>query len=109
MYFLFVCWFVCLFVCLFVLYVCLCVSISIYCNNYNVTPLQPERGIVVVFFDGEEAFKEWTSTDSVYGSRHLANKWKKENFYPKMVNSDSLYFIIHKSTKEAYGDFPQDV
>jgi glutaminyl-peptide cyclotransferase len=29
----------------------------------------------MVFFDGEEAFKEWTDTDSLYGSRHLAEKW----------------------------------
>lgn len=26
----------------------------------------------LVFFDGEEAFEEWTDTDSLYGSRHLA-------------------------------------
>uniref|UniRef100_A0A672SVF2 Glutaminyl-peptide cyclotransferase n=1 Tax=Sinocyclocheilus grahami TaxID=75366 RepID=A0A672SVF2_SINGR len=26
----------------------------------------------LVFFDGEEAFEEWTETDSLYGSRHLA-------------------------------------
>lgn len=30
-----------------------------------------------VFFDGEEAFGEWSATDSKYGSRHLANKWKQ--------------------------------
>ncbi|KDQ61156.1 hypothetical protein JAAARDRAFT_124587 [Jaapia argillacea MUCL 33604] len=29
----------------------------------------------LVFFDGEEAFREWTATDSVYGARHLAEKW----------------------------------
>ena len=23
----------------------------------------------LVFFDGEEAFKDWTATDSIYGSR----------------------------------------
>jgi len=33
----------------------------------------------IIFFDGEEAFKEWTATDSKYGSRHLAEKW--ENTY----------------------------
>ncbi|KAF9955703.1 hypothetical protein BGZ72_003497 [Mortierella alpina] len=32
----------------------------------------------IVFFDGEEAFVEWTATDSLYGSRHLANKWAKQ-------------------------------
>lgn len=30
----------------------------------------------MIFFDGEEAFKDWTQTDSLYGSRHLAKKWK---------------------------------
>lgn len=28
-----------------------------------------------MFFDGEEAFKEWSQEDSLYGSRHLASKW----------------------------------
>lgn len=32
-----------------------------------------------VFFDGEEAFENWTNTDSLYGSRHLADVWEKEN------------------------------
>ena len=32
----------------------------------------------LVFFDGEEAFKGWTDTDSTYGSRHLAAKWQKD-------------------------------
>lgn len=30
----------------------------------------------MVFFDGEEAFKQWSPTDSIYGSRHLAEFWK---------------------------------
>ncbi|KAJ2077986.1 hypothetical protein H4R24_004780 [Coemansia sp. RSA 988] len=30
----------------------------------------------LVFFDGEEAFVEWTDTDSIYGSRHLAEFWE---------------------------------
>jgi glutaminyl-peptide cyclotransferase len=32
----------------------------------------------LVFFDGEEAVKEWTNTDSAYGSRHLAAKWQAD-------------------------------
>jgi Zn-dependent M28 family amino/carboxypeptidase len=28
----------------------------------------------VVFFDGEEALKQWSASDSLYGSRHLAEK-----------------------------------
>ena len=31
--------------------------------------------VYVVFFDGEEAVRDWSATDSVYGSRHLAHKW----------------------------------
>lgn len=34
-----------------------------------------EVGIKIIFFDGEEAIHEWTETDSIYGSRHLAEKW----------------------------------
>ncbi|KAJ3416722.1 hypothetical protein HDV05_000552 [Chytridiales sp. JEL 0842] len=30
-----------------------------------------------IFFDGEEAFVDWTATDSLYGSRHLAAKWEQ--------------------------------
>lgn len=29
----------------------------------------------VILFDGEEAFSHWTSTDSLYGSRHLSQVW----------------------------------
>lgn len=37
----------------------------------------PPQGYSVwlVFFDGEEAVREWSDTDSLYGSRHLAAKW----------------------------------
>jgi len=31
-----------------------------------------------LFFDGEEAFIEWSAFDSTYGSRHLARKWKED-------------------------------
>jgi Zn-dependent M28 family amino/carboxypeptidase len=37
---------------------------------------RPRRDdLYLVFFDGEEAVREWTDTDSIYGSRHLAEKW----------------------------------
>ncbi|KAF9332450.1 hypothetical protein BGZ91_011699 [Linnemannia elongata] len=32
----------------------------------------------LIFFDGEEAFEEWRANDSLYGSRHLAEKWEKQ-------------------------------
>ncbi|KAJ7374449.1 hypothetical protein OS493_007555 [Desmophyllum pertusum] len=36
---------------------------------------QSDVTLQMVFFDGEEAFAEWTKTDSLYGSRHLAQVW----------------------------------
>jgi Zn-dependent M28 family amino/carboxypeptidase len=37
-----------------------------------------------VFFDGEEAFVNWTQKDSKYGSRHLAEKLEKDEMLPKV-------------------------
>ncbi|KZT27324.1 hypothetical protein NEOLEDRAFT_1088852 [Neolentinus lepideus HHB14362 ss-1] len=36
----------------------------------------------LVFFDGEEAFRDWTATDSVYGARHLAERWSTTYISP---------------------------
>ena len=38
----------------------------------------------LVWFDGEEAIKQWSKTDSVYGSRHLAAKWAKDGTLKKI-------------------------
>lgn len=35
----------------------------------------------VIFFDGEEAFEDWTRTDSLYGSRHLAAKLQSQKYH----------------------------
>lgn len=40
-----------------------------------------ETTLQIVFFDGEEAFHQWSATDSVYGSRHLAQVWD-ETYLP---------------------------
>ncbi|XP_044585910.1 glutaminyl-peptide cyclotransferase-like [Cotesia glomerata] len=34
-----------------------------------------ELSLMFIFFDGEEAFDTWGPTDSIYGARHLADKW----------------------------------
>jgi len=34
--------------------------------------------VYLIFFDGEEAIHDWTDTDSLYGSRHLAAKWNAD-------------------------------
>ena len=47
---------------------------------------KPRSGYSVwlVFFDGEEAVRQWTDTDSVYGSRHLAAKWQQDGTLKKI-------------------------
>lgn len=46
-------------------------------------PLTSAQGVPyalqLIFFDGEEAFGEWSATDSIYGSRHLASAWGAES------------------------------
>lgn len=37
-------------------------------NNTNVS-------LMLLFFDGEEAFENWGPKDSIYGARHLAKKF----------------------------------
>ena len=37
-----------------------------------------------LFLDGEEAFVEWSSFDSTYGSRHLAERWKRDGTQSKV-------------------------
>ena len=38
----------------------------------------------LVFDDGEEAVKEWTAQDSLYGTRHLAAKWSQDDTLGKI-------------------------
>jgi len=43
--------------------------------------LSEERGTLdywFVFLDGEEAFVDWSTFDSTYGSRHLAKRWQQD-------------------------------
>lgn len=57
----------------------------------------------MVFFDGEEAFVEWTESDSLYGSRHLASKMENTKFFHegRQMNQlhrivSSLFYCFHK-------------
>jgi Zn-dependent M28 family amino/carboxypeptidase len=49
--------------------------------------------VYLIFFDGEEAFGQWTNTDSVYGSRHLAETWKRDGSWVRfkaLINVDMI-------------------
>jgi glutaminyl-peptide cyclotransferase len=47
---------------------------------------KPRDGYSVwlVWFDAEEAVKEWSNTDGTYGSRHLAAKWQQDGTAKKI-------------------------
>uniref|UniRef100_A0A673JIA7 Glutaminyl-peptide cyclotransferase n=1 Tax=Sinocyclocheilus rhinocerous TaxID=307959 RepID=A0A673JIA7_9TELE len=44
----------------------------------------------LLFFDGEEALYQWTSEDSLYGSRHLAHKMATTAHPPEATNTSQL-------------------
>jgi Zn-dependent M28 family amino/carboxypeptidase len=49
--------------------------------------------VYLVWFDGEEAVGQWSASDSVYGSRHLAEKWAAAGMLPKikaLINVDMI-------------------
>ena len=52
----------------------------------------------LVFFDGEEAFNTWNDADSIYGARHMAEKWTKNESLSSIVSTNTRYispFFIH--------------
>ncbi|MEO8029019.1 MAG: M28 family peptidase, partial [Bryobacteraceae bacterium] len=49
--------------------------------------------VYLVFYDGEEAIGEWSPTDGIHGSRHLAERWKQEGVAGRikaLVNVDMI-------------------
>jgi Zn-dependent M28 family amino/carboxypeptidase len=49
--------------------------------------------VSIVFFDGEEATGDWTETDKLYGSRHLAQRWRADGTLARLkglINVDMI-------------------
>jgi len=49
--------------------------------------------IDLVWFDGEEAFGQWSATDSLYGSRHLVERWTADGTLGRLkalINVDMI-------------------
>ena len=49
--------------------------------------------LYIVFFDGEEAFGEWSASDSLYGSKHLVERWGKDGTLRRikgLINLDMI-------------------
>jgi glutaminyl-peptide cyclotransferase len=57
-----------------------------YANQLRGAPDKKRDGYSVwlVWTDGEEAVKTWSATDSLYGTRHLAEKWEKDGTLKKI-------------------------
>ncbi|KAF2076942.1 hypothetical protein CYY_001780 [Polysphondylium violaceum] len=58
---------------------------------------ESERKLIIIFFDGEEAFENWTPTDSIYGARHLASKLLKTELQHNDVGKpfyDTIDFFL---------------
>lgn len=65
--------------------------------------------VYLIFFDGEEAFGEWSESDSLYGSRHLASKWRNDGTIARLkalINVDMIGDRDLKIAKEIYSSEP---
>lgn len=49
-----------------------------------------DLGLQILFLDGEEAYQEWTDTDSIYGARHLAHSWDKPAYAATSIRKSRL-------------------
>lgn len=60
---------------------------------------EEDKGIQVLFLDGEEAFHSWTATDSIYGARSLAEEWEHTmhpatSIYSNYLDSIELFVLL---------------
>lgn len=61
--------------------------------------VEEQKGIQIIFLDGEEAFKHWSASDSLYGSRALAEHWDSEvnpamSAFKTPLTSISLFVLL---------------
>src|ERR1700720_354328 len=59
--------------------------------------------VYLAFFDGEEAFGEWSESDSLYGSRHLAARWRQDGTLQRLKGLINVDMIGDKNL-----DIPQE-
>ncbi|KUJ18970.1 glutaminyl-peptide cyclotransferase-like protein [Mollisia scopiformis] len=61
--------------------------------------LDEEKGVQILFLDGEEAFLSWTDSDSLYGARSLAEQWDTTphaamSTYHTVLSSITLFLLL---------------
>lgn len=52
-----------------------CISKDENCIEFCAALFQSNVSLMLIFFDGEEAFEHWGPNDSIYGAKNLAKKW----------------------------------
>lgn len=65
--------------------------------------------IQLVWFDGEEAFGEWSNTNGTFGSRHLADKWAGDGTLSRikaLINVDMIGDRDLDIVDESYSSAP---
>ena len=60
---------------------------------------EEQKGVQIIFLDGEEAFVSWTNEDSLYGARSLAAEWESTphpalSTYHTAISSISLFVLL---------------
>ncbi|KAK3382356.1 peptidase family M28-domain-containing protein [Lasiosphaeria ovina] len=59
--------------------------------------LEEEKGVQILFLDGEEAWVSWTDSDSLYGSRALAQTWETtehEGIFSTPLQAISMFVLL---------------
>ncbi|XP_006024561.1 glutaminyl-peptide cyclotransferase isoform X1 [Alligator sinensis] len=59
----------------------------------NSSTSRPDLSLQLIFFDGEEAFVQWSPFDSLYGSQHLAQKMASTPHPPGTTTTSQLQGI----------------
>lgn len=63
----------------------------------DVSGSKPDLSLQLIFFDGEEAFLHWSPRDSLYGSRHLAQKMASTPHPPGSRGTNQLHGMVSLS------------
>ncbi|XXG95678.1 hypothetical protein Hte_001947 [Hypoxylon texense] len=61
--------------------------------------VEMDMGVQILLLDGEEAFRSWSATDSLYGSRSLAELWESSphpamSFYRNPLDQISMFVLL---------------
>ncbi|KAI0477515.1 glutaminyl-peptide cyclotransferase [Xylariaceae sp. FL0804] len=61
--------------------------------------VEMDMGVQILLLDGEEAFLEWSDTDSLYGARALAEKWENTTHpamsgYANPLDQISMFVLL---------------